>query len=814
MSNSTVQFLRTVVTAPDDNTWLCVACANRAKQSWREYWYKWPTQAEDAADFATRASTANDVYFSAYTFRDKSSTKTNAIAYRTIQADLDEADVLSLPMQPSVLVQTSPGRHQGYWLLRLPSDSPETHEAISRRLTYAISRCDPSGWSIGHKVRLPGTVNHKYAEQPEVKVVDISSRRYNAYEFDRLPEPSQTKLDILGAGLDWINDIEVDAGPLQMLRELRSKLGSRVTHQYHITAKDRSAALWALELALFRAGLDRGKVFYLAKHSANNKFADLKHGADEALAKDVLRAEASVKGTDIDVRDRVEQLRRLPLSAHERQTIVSKIVKESLEETGEFVHCNDGTLWYTRSDIGRPVSLAKRSDHLDSLLEYQFGLNSTEEEQKYTVAALLTSVREMPPAGLIASLTYYDQDTNVLYLHTGRRDVLRITATSIERILNGSYGVVFPWDSSMDQFDPNMSYDGSWSDILFGQTLNNLVGLSSSSALTLLRVWLLFLLLRDAAASRPILAFLGQPGAGKSTMFRRIYALLYGPRKGIGAVTKSDDFDTAVATNPLVVLDNADTWERWLPDRLALSAGTSEIVKRKLYTDVDTITLRRQALIGITAHTPRFAREDVNDRLLLLTFERLQHFVPESEILNRIVSGRGDLWGGIIKDLQRVLQTPMPRERDLVQFRIEDFARLGTWIATALGEVEEFKSAIDAVRNDQKIFTLEEEQLLVDALRQFMARSKDPGAWRTPSQLWTALEAYTADQPGFVKRYRNPMVLGRKLWSLQDSLRTTLNVDWQFDTKTTTRLWRFGGGETAQVGAHKDERGTTSASGG
>jgi energy-coupling factor transporter ATP-binding protein EcfA2 len=370
--------------------------------------------------------------------------------------------------------------------------------------------------------------------------------------------------------------------------------------------------------------------------------------------------------------------------------------------------------------------------------------------------------------------------------------VIRITHNNIDKITDGSYGVVFPWSTTGEPFSVDYGDLGEpWYELLFGKGLNNVLTLSRDEALAILRTWFMFLLFRSLAVSKPILAIFGQPGSGKSTTFRKLYALLYGKSRSIGAVTSPDDFDHSVSVDPLVVLDNVDTWERWLPDRLALSASSSDITKRKLYTDSDTIVLKRQALVGLTAHNPRFGREDVTDRLILLTFERFLHFLPEGQIIAEIIEKRNKLWGAIIQDSQRILRTPMPSMNDVPQFRVEDFARIGYWIAKALGYEKLFVTALGKVRMGQKAFNLEEEQMLVTAISSLCSKQKEP-AWRSAGNLWSELELVSKDPQAFAKTYRNAVFLGKKLWALQESLNEMFDVKWTFDSNKGSRVWMIG----------------------
>jgi hypothetical protein len=275
-----------------------------------------------------------------------------------------------------------------------------------------------------------------------------------------------------------------------------------------------------------------------------------------------------------------------------------------------------------------------------------------------------------------------------------------------------------------------------------------------------------------------------------------------------------DDFDYATASDPLVVLDNVDTFAPWLPDRLALSASPSDIIKRKLYTDANIVVLRRQAMLGITAHNPKFGREDVADRMLLLSFRRLPLFKPENEIMERILHQRNALWGAITLDIQRILQTPLPPHSDTPQFRIEDFARIGYWIATAFGEQHVFSDALGKVQRDQRLFSVEEESMLVDALRELVsknARRAQPAhdVWYTASKLWEELELLCSDIDQFKRRYKNAMYLSKKMWAMQEALTSVFDVQWRYDTVRSARIWHIAAKDTiaSPNGAHKTTAG-------
>lgn len=798
------EFLQTVITAPTGN--FCLALGN-GSNSWLEQWYQWPADLEKIVARALEHRSRANVYFSSYLFKAPQSTKENVLPSRTLQADLDNADVANdrLPLEPTVLVQTSEGRHQGYWILEetLPL---EEHEAISRKLTYSIADCDRSGWPLGRKVRVPGTFNHKYLTGPQpVKVVRRAGKKHVPESFEPLPAVPDHITEHFD--IDFIDNPEVEASkehPRELLEKIKDTIPVKVFIEYDNRQQDRSAALWALMCWAFKAGLSRGQVYTLAKGSANNKFADLKHRANQDLAKDVLRAQHDINVGNRDPRQVIYDLYKTQPSAIDRKRQILAVVLKTLKDQGEFIHVHGGSCWYVRRDTGRPIYLSAASEYLTALLDTQFGLNGTEPDSRYVAWGLRSQALALPENGSHGALSFYDSADNSLLVHTGKRLVLRVTSTKIEHMVDGAYGVVFPWEPSVESFTPAVPREGpqlDWGDELFGNgtrgygsSVMNVTNMTQKQAMALLKVWFMFVLFRNIAPARPIMATFGQPGAGKSTLFKKVYTLLYGRRKSLNAVTSPDDFDHAVAADPLVVLDNVDTWEKWLPDRLALSAGTSDIIRRKLYTDYDTIVLRRQAVVGVTAHNPRFGREDVADRFLLLGFRRLDKFVSEEDLYSDLIRKRDKLWGSILRDAQKILATPFPTREEVPQFRIEDFAQAGLWIARGIGVADDFRAAVEDVKSSQQSFSLEEDGLLVGAVNRYIDTLREKGeqpSVKTPAQLWSILEACAADQRAFSTAYRNSVTLSKKLTSMQVSLKKIARVEQSFN-QSGAKLWLIG----------------------
>lgn len=794
-----VSFLATVM--PKNQAGYFNYCLRSRDSTWHEVWLDWPNDLAKIATSALEHRAEYDVFFSPALFHTRCSTKECVMPSSTLMCDIDAGDVYHAPLQPSILVQTSPDRRQGAWLLDEDAQDVDLLELLSRKITYSIEGADKSGWPLGHKMRLPNTYNHKYLTGPSlIEVVDSPLKRYSIDEIGLLSDIDSLTLQRFDP--DFINSPPVKSpdgrGPHELLDSIRELVPPRVISDYVVTVQDRSAALWILMCSAFRAGLAREQVYWLAKHSANNKFSSLLYHADRELAKDVLRAEQEVLTRKSNVRDEVDDARKLKLPRTDKFRMIKNMVQNHMQKEGSFVKTDSNEEFYVPRDSGRPVYVSPGSTLFKSLLDIKYGLNPTDPEQEYVKQGIINYVVSLQPSVEIGTMSYYDAKSNTVLVHSGTRDVYVITPGNIDKVPDGSHGILFPWSHMYEPFNlvPGVESNYDWSEDAFGP-LENVIDLTGPEARCLLRVFTLFIFMRSAAMSRPILAFFGQPGGGKSTTMKRLNLLIYGSRTGITTVTTPQDYDNLVTSCPFVAIDGVDTFNAWFSDKLSQSASVTDLGKRKLFSDNEAIRFARQAIVGVTAYNPKFMREDIADRLLLFNFKRLEEFRPETPIYNKLLKDRPRMLTALCNDLAKVLSTPPIPYTDL-QFRIEDFARLGEWISIALtceecpDYHELFRSTIKKMSGSAADFTLNEDASLVHALEAWIASTSTSHEDYLPlNQLWEALQLYcpNSEVATLKHKYRSPATLGRKLWTLQATLKTQFDVSWKSDHGA--RLWRI-----------------------
>lgn len=746
----------------------------------------------------TLLAPAPDTFFSPHLY-DTPGVSGTLLSTRTIAIDTGEADLAYLPLTPSVVVQSSPTRTQSYFIF-----DTEVDEFVAEQIATSLPDTDLSSVGLGHLMRLPNSLNTKYSKiyagPHRVQIIKTNTLIHKVENL--IPSPNGIhRFDPESLAFDTPDPSQVDVHALVDTLEL----SALATAEFIETSRNPKQSLTRLISEILKKGLSKGIAFLVAKHSANNYTALYEYHQDEELRALVLGCEQKLG--IFDPREKLQAIRESAQTLEVRKEGIAQATKQYMRDTGEFSHLRDGTKWYIPRNK-QPIDIAYRSNKLAYYLERELGLNASDFDTPYVLHSLEAFVDGLPKVGTGAVLSYYDSSAQRLLIHTGANNVHCITPQSITQIPNGSYSItLFPIDDIFVPFMPRPTYqpihehtdittippttykhthdDQHWSQVLFGPILDRVLNLTPEETRAVLSAWFLFLFFKNEAAARPLLALLGQPGSGKSTIMKRVCTLLYGKVSGFMSLSTRDDFDQIMSTYPLVVIDNLDTWEKWIPDALAQSAGAIDRGKRKQYTNNELFIYHRDAMVCLTAHDPKFGRADVADRLLILPMKRLDTFIAEGELL-RI--DRANTWAQIFSDLQTILNTPKPTIA--TQLRVMDFSTLGSWIAKALQLEAEFISALNKLHNQQRSFALEADQLLLTAAINYANSSKSTSTPKLVQQLFLELENYSGDPLAFHKKYRTAQQLGNKLLSSQDALKSIVNISWDFDA-FNRRLWKI-----------------------
>lgn len=185
--------------------YLCLSSGKRGSngkiQQMTDSYYSWPMQAGLAAIHAEQKSDNGlEVFFVVSLLKDKDRHKQSAADIAALFVDCDGVgfEVPEKLLQPTAVVESSPGKHHWYWRLgaALP---PAEAEQLNKRLAYAIG-ADMSGYDATQLLRVPGTKNYKYAGNPTVRLLEIEEDTAIAWQaldakLPDLPEVQPVSFD-------------------------------------------------------------------------------------------------------------------------------------------------------------------------------------------------------------------------------------------------------------------------------------------------------------------------------------------------------------------------------------------------------------------------------------------------------------------------------------------------------------------------------------------------------------------------------------------------------------------------------------------
>ena len=124
----------------------------------------------------------------------------NITNIRAVWQEDDDGVAVNFPIEPSLVVESSPGRFHRYWLLAEPWPADEhgraDHAAVMERMIETYGS-DPNAKDLSRVLRVPGFLNRKHGDPHQVRVVSSSGWRYSRAEilaaFPPVERSQQTK---------------------------------------------------------------------------------------------------------------------------------------------------------------------------------------------------------------------------------------------------------------------------------------------------------------------------------------------------------------------------------------------------------------------------------------------------------------------------------------------------------------------------------------------------------------------------------------------------------------------------------------------
>ncbi len=346
-----------------------------------------------------------------------------------------------------------------------------------------------------------------------------------------------------------------------------------------------------------------------------------------------------------------------------------------------------------------------------TLLLAKYGINKTETIYKYTEQELYNYAHQSGEETRVHRHAYYNKKTNRLYLYNFDNQIYRICTEEIQLVNNGTDGILFLSDRSSIPFTipENGNSAGLIENLLLDKINFHNSDLTIDESRIIVLIWFLSLFFESIMPTKPILAIIGEKGSGKTITLRKTGIILFGDKFNVTPLPhKPEDFDTALTNNSFMAIDNADSRCRWLEDRLAIAATGGTVKKRQLYTTNKLVEIPIHCYLAITSRTPRFQRDDVADRLIIMEVERYEQPISEDILLGEIRENRNPLLGEVVKMIKDVLKAlEVNRDyKDSGGFRMADFGNFAMKIAKQSGFEEQMRGIFKKLMMAQSVFTL------------------------------------------------------------------------------------------------------------
>jgi hypothetical protein len=430
--------------------------------------------------------------------------------------------------------------------------------------------------------------------------------------------------------------------------------------------------------------------------------------------------------SDLDDLSRVDMvglkagIRKIAQSpAFDKKRGIGRLVQDELEKIGRFYRTDDERLFFFHSEGKQLYDIGKRPFHY--LVTNISGLASTEDFYRFFMDTLAADTSTNGKLAEVHTIAAYKPHKNILAISDGGGSVWFLEDGRWTLRDNGHRGVLFLKDPDSEPFEPDFSGDGS--DLKWLVDQYHFAGTEErvQDQRTLLRIWMTFVFFKSDHPTRPIPAFLGPKGSGKSTACRLIGRLFVGPRFNVSGIRtdKEDAFIASVTSRAIYSIDNADDRVKWLEDALARHA-TGEVFRlRSYYSTNDEVSFRPTALVLLNSRDPKFRRADVAERLLPFNMERLVEFRPEAPIFNEVNKRRSRILGDLMNSAAEAFSALKKVAPPELPFRMADFASFGWRIFKRRNREKEWKAILRRLEKVQSDFA--DEDSFIEVMKETLA---------------------------------------------------------------------------------------------
>lgn len=421
------------------------------------------------------------------------------------------------------------------------------------------------------------------------------------------------------------------------------------------------------------------------------------------------------------------------LGAKEKNDISAIICLLWLRSRGKFFWNENDTGFATSLyfDETTGVLMYIRRDEFMSYLATASCINRESITFKYVMSLIDDAALSAEVSQGVTPSKLWECKGETVYISSGDSEMYRIGAGKVEKVSNGTDGVVFlrkqtlrSWTlksgDGLDPFTHSLIFQGASFEDRHGPMI--------------CRLWMLNLF--KMHRMKPPLLITGTFQSGKTRMAKAIKEILgmndLSVQEAEDGDKGLDSFWATVNDGMLEIYDNLDTKIKWVPNTLQVAATDGQTKRRTLYTTYGVSVLKANAHLIITSNNPRFATElGLADRLQVVRLSRARKASSDLALTEDIEKKRDDFMTWIARTLAAALADSEP-VKEVYNMRHPEFSNFSIHISRALKCENDAVQAMQKAELDKSLLPLQDKNgIPIHILRVLIAKN---GVWKFTSQ--------------------------------------------------------------------------------
>ncbi len=461
---------------------------------------------------------------------------------------------------------------------------------------------------------------------------------------------------------------------------------------------------------------------------------------------------------------------------------VTDMLLSEIKEKGR-IYFSNNCYYLFMKDEKLIIPVTEDSRRLKNYLT-KIGINAAEGLYRYVLQELIAYCFDNAKNVDIHRFAYFDRENFILYLYYTPTSLLKIDENNITEVDNGYDEVLFTELPEFTSF--KMVKVDSNRDYFKENYLDNIITLDNSNKnidyKKLIEIWFYSLFFESIMPTKPLLAFIGEKGSGKTSLIRRMGKILYGEKFNVSQFSPDyKDINTMITNNYLLAIDNLDTPTTNINDTLA-RAATGQVIKlRDYYTTNKQVDFEVHCYIALTSMKPHFTRDDVADRLICVFLHRFDEFGSEISKMDSTVKNRDEIMSYVLLRLQVMIKKLKRNHHKTfkTKSRMGDFAEFALKIAENDEEQKSLLKLFETLAKQQSDFATKEDIIYI-ILREIVGKQCSKTVRYSSTELYKKFREVAIElglERNFDKIYSNPKSVTTHLMNIQSNISDDIVID-------------------------------------